>query len=73
MDIRAHTTSGERATSYAKFASFDGPLNLPHPRVGLVESCGKRGFSFRDFSLYAPNTQEEAFFGSFPSLPPLDP
>ena len=49
MDIRAHTTSGERATSYAKFASFDGPLNLPHPRVGLVESCGKKGFSFRDF------------------------
>ena len=42
MNIKAHTTSGVRAASYAKFASLDGPLNLTHPRVGLVESCGRR-------------------------------
>ena len=49
MDIGAHTTSGVRATLYAKFASLDRPLNVSHLRVGLVESCGKKGFSFRDF------------------------
>ena len=37
MDIWAYTTSGVRATSYAEFASLDGPLDISHPRVGLVE------------------------------------
>ena len=50
MDIRAHTTSGVRATSYAKFASLDGPLNLT-PTLGWVwlRAAGK-GVSLLEIS-----------------------
>ena len=50
MDIRAHTTSGVRAASYAKFASLDGPLNLT-PALGWVwlRAAGK-GVSLLEIS-----------------------